>query len=168
MEKDKDGYLLVPKEFTHKGYQFKFVKKLEGGWMIYEKTKEATKTKKYELVKPKRQDQFVFHGKTIEAKWVYPNDNAFGRIGFDCVSLDVAIERHREILANKQEQVENTQIELKIPKGEFTLKDLLNTNKIPYPKLYLKVKEMVLGNTLKKVGEKKNVRGKPSDVFKLV
>ncbi len=168
MEKDKDGYLLVPKEFTHKGYQFKFVKKLEGGWMIYEKTKEATKTKKYELVKPKRQDQFVFHGKTIEAKWVYPNDNAFGRIGFDCISLDVAIERHREILANKQEQVENTQIELKIPKGEFTLKDLLNTNKIPYPKLYLKVKEMVLGNTLKKVGEKKNIRGKPSDVFKLV
>ena len=168
MEKDKDGYLLVPKEFTHKGYQFKFVKKLEGGWMIYEKTKEATKTKKYELVKPKRQDQFVFHGKTIEAKWVYPNDNAFGRIGFDCVSLDVAIERHREILANKQEQVENTQIELKIPKGEFTLKDLLNTNKIPYPKLYLKVKEMVLGNSLKKVGEKKNIRGKPSDVFKLV
>ena len=168
MEKDKDGYLLVPKEFTHKGYQFKFVKKLEGGWMIYEKTKEANKTKKYELVKPKRQDQFVFHGKTIEAKWVYPNDNAFGRIGFDCVSLDVAIERHREILANKQEQVENTQIELKIPKGEFTLKDLLNTNKIPYPKLYLKVKEMVLGNTLKKIGEKKNIRGKPSDVFKLV
>lgn len=168
MEKDKDGYLLVPKEFTHKGYQFKFVKKLEGGWMIYEKTKEATKTKKYELVKPKRQDQFVFHGKTIEAKWVYPNDNAFGRIGFDCISLDVAIERHREILANKQEQVENTQIELKIPKGEFTLKDLLNTNKIPYPKLYLKVKEMVLGNSLKKVGEKKNIRGKPSDVFKLV
>ena len=168
MEKDKDGYLLVPKEFTHKGYQFKFVKKLEGGWMIYEKTKEATKTKKYELVKPKRQDQFVFHGKTIEAKWVYPNDNAFGRIGFDCISLDVAIERHREILANKQEQVENTQIELKIPKGEFTLKDLLNTNKIPYPKLYLKVKEMVLGNTLKKRGEKKNIRGKPSDIFKLV
>ena len=168
MEKDKDGYLLVPKEFTHKGYQFKFVKKLEGGWMIYEKTKETTKTKKYELVKPKRQDQFVFHGKTIEAKWVYPNDNAFGRIGFDCVSLDVAIERHREILANKQEQVENTQIELKIPNGEFTLKDLLKSNKIPYPKLYLKVKEMVLGNSLKKVGEKKNIRGKPSDVFKLV
>lgn len=168
MEKDKDGYLLVPKEFAHKGYQFKFIKKLEGGWMIYEKTKETTKTKKYELVKPKRQDQFVFHGKTIEAKWVYPNDNAFGRIGFDCISLDIAIERHREILANKQEQVENTQIELKIPKGEFTLKDLLNSNKIPYPKLYLKVKEMVIGNTLKKVGEKKNVRGKPSDVFKLV
>jgi hypothetical protein len=48
------------------------------------------------------------------------------------------------------------------------MKDLLVTNKITYPKLYLKVKEMVLGNTLKKVGEKKNIRGKPSDVFKLV
>ena len=48
------------------------------------------------------------------------------------------------------------------------MKDLLITNKIPYPKLYLKVKEMVLGNTIKKVGEKKNGRGKPSNIFKLV
>ena len=71
-------------------------------------------------------------------------------------------------MANKQEQVENTQAELKIPKGEFTMKELLVTNKIPYPKLYLKVKEMIFGNTIKKVGEKKNGRGKPSNIFKLV
>jgi len=168
MEKDKDGYLLVPKEFTYKHYLFKFINELEGGWMIYEKMKEATKTKKYELVKPKRQDQFVLHGNIIEAKWVYPNNNAFGRTGFDCISFDTAINRHKEILANKQEQVENTQAELKIPKSEFTMKDLLVTNKIPYPKLYLKVKQMVFENTIKKIGEKRNVRGKPSDVFKLV
>lgn len=168
MEKDKDGYLLVAKEFTLKDYQFKYLKKLEGGWMVYEKMKKATKTKKYELVKPKKQDQFVFHGKTIEAKWVYPNDNAFGRIGFDCISLDAAVNRHKEILADKQEQVESAQLELKIPKVEFTMKDLLVINKIPYPKLYLKVKEMVIENTIKKVGQKRNVRGKPSDIFKLV
>jgi len=168
MEKDKDGYLLVPKEFTYKRYLFKFINDLEGGWMIYEKTKEATKTKKYELVKPKRQDQFVLHGNIIEAKWVYPHSNSFGRIGFDCISLDVAINRHKEMLADKQEQVETTQVELKIPNGQFTIKDLLITNKIPYHKLCLKVKEMVLGNAIKKVGEKKNVRGKPSSIFKLV
>jgi len=168
MEKDKDGYLLVAKEFTFKDYQFNYVKKLEGGWMVYEKMKKATKTKKYELVKPKKQDQFVFHGKTIEAKWVYPNDNAFGRTGFDCISLDAAVNRHKEMLADKQEQVETTQAELKIPNGEFSMKDLLITNKIPYHKLYLKVKEMVIGNTIKKVGEKKNGRGKPSNIFKLV
>jgi hypothetical protein len=168
MEKDKDGYLLVSKEFTHKKYLFRFIKDLEGGWMIYEKTKEANKTKKYELVKPKRQDQFEFHGKTIEARWVYPHSNLFGRTGFDCISLDAAVNRHKEILANKQEQVENTQAELKIPNGEFTMKDLLITNKIPYPKLCLKVKEMIFGNTIKKVGEKKNGRGKPSNIFKLV
>ena len=159
MEKDKDGYLLVSKEFTHKKYLFRFIKDLEGGWMIYEKTKEATKTKKYELVKPKRQDEFVLHSNIIEAKWVYPHSNSFGKIGFDCISLDVAINRHKEMLADKQEQVETTQVELKIPNGEFTMKD---------PKLYLKVKEMVLGNTIKKVGEKKNGRGKPSNIFKLV
>jgi len=168
MEKDKDGYLLVPKEFTYKHYLFKFINELEGGWMIYEKMKEATKTKKYELVKPKRQDQFVLHGNIIEAKWVYPHSNSFGRIGFDCISLDVAINRHKEMLADKQEQVETTQVELKIPNGEFSMKDLLVTNKIPYHKLYLKVKEMVIGNTIKKVGEKKNSRGKPSNIFKLV
>ena len=150
MEKDKDGYLLVPKEFTYKRYLFKFMNDLEGGWMIYEKINEATKTKKYELVKPKRQDQFVLHGNIIEAKWVYPHSNSFGRIGFDCISLDVAINRHKEMLADKQEQVETTQVELKIPNGEFSMKDLLITNKIPYHKLYLKVKEMVIGNTIKK------------------
>jgi hypothetical protein len=48
------------------------------------------------------------------------------------------------------------------------MKDLLITNKIPYPKLCLKVKEMIFGNTIKKVGEKKNGRGKPSNIFKLV
>jgi hypothetical protein len=168
MEKDKDGYLLVPKEFTYKRYLFKFMNDLEGGWMIYEKIKEATKTKKYELVKPKRQDQFVLHGNIIEAKWVYPHSNSFGKIGFDCISLDVAINRHKEMLADKQEQVETTQVELKIPNGQFTIKDLLITNKIPYHKLCLKVKEMVIGNTVKKVGEKKNGRGKPSNIFKLV
>ena len=168
MEKDKDGYLLVAKEFSYKHYLFKFINELEGGWMIYEKMKEATKTKKYELVKPKRQDQFVLHGDIIEAKWVYPHSNSFGRIGFDCISLDVAINRHKEMLADKQEQVETTQVELKIPNGEFSMKDLLITNKIPYHKLYLKVKEMVIGNTIKKVGEKKNGRGKPSNIFKLV
>jgi hypothetical protein len=72
------------------------------------------------------------------------------------------------MLADKQEQVETTQVELKIPNGEFSMKDLLITNKIPYHKLYLKVKEMVIGNTIKKVGEKKNGRGKPSNIFKLV
>ena len=168
MEKDKDGYLLVPKEFSYKRYLFKFMNDLEGGWMIYEKMKEATKTKKYELVKPKRQDQFALHGNIIESKWVYPHSNSFGRIGFDCISLDVAINRHKEMLADKQEQVETTQVELKIPNGEFSMKDLLITNKIPYHKLYLKVKEMVIGNTIKKVGEKKNGRGKPSNIFKLV
>jgi hypothetical protein len=168
MEKDKDGYLLVPKEFTYKHYLFKFINELEGGWMIYEKMKEATKTKKYELVKPKRQDQFALHGNIIESKWVYPHSNSFGKTGFDCISLDVAINRHKEMLADKQEQVETTQVELKIPNGEFSMKDLLITNKIPYHKLYLKVKEMVIGNTIKKVGEKKNGRGKPSNIFKLV
>jgi hypothetical protein len=168
MEKDKDGYLLVPKEFSYKRYLFKFMNDLEGGWMIYEKMKEATKTKKYELVKPKRQDQFALHGNIIESKWVYPHSNSFGKTGFDCISLDVAINRHKEMLADKQEQVETTQVELKIPNGEFSMKDLLITNKIPYHKLYLKVKEMVIGNTIKKVGEKKNGRGKPSNIFKLV
>jgi len=106
LNKDKDGYILLEKEFTSRGYNFKFVKDLEGGWKIYEKSKESQKYNKYELIKPKRQDAFVFHGNQIEAKWTYPGDSAFGRTGFDCVSLARAEEIHERIIKSKEEPQE--------------------------------------------------------------
>ena len=41
--KDKDGYILVEKEFTLRGYRFKFVKQLKNSWCIYEKIKKELK-----------------------------------------------------------------------------------------------------------------------------
>ena len=64
--KDKDGYLLVEKEFTYRGYDFKLVKDFKDGWFIYEKSKKNQKHNKYELVKPKKQDAFVFNGKDFK------------------------------------------------------------------------------------------------------
>ena len=73
--KDKDGYLLVEKEFTLRGYKFKFIKQLKNDWCIYEKIKKeeaGVKTrnkhihKKYELVKLRRQESYVFNDKKIE------------------------------------------------------------------------------------------------------
>ena len=172
MEKDKDGYLLVSKEFTHKKYLFRFIKDLEGGWMIYEKTKEATKTKKYELIKPKKQDQFVFHGKTIEAKWVYPNNNAFGRTGFDCISLDAAQNRYSEIVkAGEKKEVEEElkNEEVRIPTKDFTIKDFIKANpKLNYSIAYQKIKELISNKDIRPAGEKKNKRGKASNLYKKV
>lgn len=166
-KKDKDGYILLEKEFTSRGYNFKFIKDLEGGWKIYEKSKENQKYNKYELIRPKRQDAFVFHGKQIEAKWTYPGDSAFGRTGFDCVSLERAEEIHARIIKSKAQEEQETHVpEIKLPEKEFTLKEVLVLNKLKYPVLYLKIKEMVLSGVLKKVGVRKNPRGKSSDIFK--
>ena len=38
--KDKDGYILVEKEFTLRGYRFKFVKQLKNSWCIFENIKK--------------------------------------------------------------------------------------------------------------------------------
>lgn len=166
--KDKEGYLLLPKEFSTRGFNFKFLKDLEDGWKIYEKSKENCKNKKYELIKPKRQDAFVFHGNPIEAKWVYPGDSSFGKIGFDCSTLQRAEEKHKEIITNKVEHSQETDTpNLKLPKSEFTIKDVLSLNNLKYSIIYTKIKEMILSGNLKKVGIKKNKRGKSSDVFKI-
>lgn len=167
MKTDKEGYILLENEFSERGFDFKFVKDLDGGWKIYKRTNKRTLNVKYELIKPKRQESYQIHGNTIPAKWSYPGDSSFGRTGFDCISLDVAIQRHHEIMSNKESHSESAPVEIKFPKKEFTIKDLLTTNKQPYSKIYLKVKEFLNTGQIKKVGQKKNKRGKSSDIYQI-
>lgn len=167
--KDKEGYLLIEKEFVFHGFNFKLVKDFKDGWMIYEKSKPDRIHKKYELIKPKKQEEFIFNGKKIEAKWVYPNNNQFGRTGFDCVSLDIAVERHEEILKNKEhEEIEEKlrSEELRIPNGKFTIKDLQKANpKLNYSIIYSKVKELLDQKKIKSCGVKENKKGRASNLY---
>jgi hypothetical protein len=167
--KDKDGYLLIEKEFTYRGYDFKLVKDFKDGWFIYEKSKKNQKHNKYELVKPKKQDAFVFNGKKIEDKWVYPNDNAFGKTGFDCVSLQVAEARHLSIIQNKEDQEEKEALkneEVRVPTRSFTIKDFMKANpKLSYSLAYVKIKELIDSQEIRLEGTKKAKRGKASNVY---
>ena len=179
--KDKDGYLLVEKEFTLRGYKFKFAKQLKNDWCIYEKIKKeeaGVKTrnkhihKKYELVKLKRQESYVFNGKKIEDQWMYPNDNAFGRLGFDCISLEAAENRYKQILENGEKKEEDKKIkneEVRVPTINFTVKDFMKANpKLNYSSAYSKIKELTSNKEVVVCGEKENKRGKPSLLYRKV
>lgn len=167
--KDKDGYLLLEKEFTSRGFNFKFIKDFKDGWMIYEKSRKSYAHKKYELIKPKRQDEYVFNGKKIEAKWLYPNDNSFGHIGFDCSSLAHAEEKHEYILENNQKREEIEEIkneEVKIPTRDFTIKEFMKANpRLSYGLAYVKVKELIDNKEIRVSGVKENKRGRASNLY---
>lgn len=126
-KQDEAGYYLLENEFTSRGYNFKKVEDFKDGWMIYTKTKGIGVH--YELIKPHKSEEYSIHGKTVPKKWDYPGDNAFGRRGFDCVSLDRAHVKHEEIV--KSTVAETTKIDRKIniPKAKtFTVKDIKKIN----------------------------------------
>ena len=179
--KDKDGYILVEKEFTLRGYRFKFVKQLKNSWCIYEKIKKedvGVKTrnkhthKKYELVKLRQQEAYIFNDKKIEAKWLYPTDNAFGKLGFDCISLDAAQNRYEEIVkAGEKKEVEEEikNEEVRIPTIDFTIKEFIKANpKLNYSIAYQKIKLLISNREIRLNGDRKNKRGKASNLYKKV
>jgi len=167
--KDKDGYLLLEKEFTSRGFSFKQVKDFGDGWMIYEKSHKNYKHKKYELIRPKRQEEYVFNGKKIEAKWLYPNNNSFGHTGFDCCSMNHAEQKHEDILKNnlkKEEMEEIRSEEVRIPTRDFTIKEFMKANpKLSYGLAYVKVKELIDNKQIRVCGVKENKRGRASNLY---
>jgi hypothetical protein len=168
---DKDGYLLLERNFDSCGFNFKFVKDLENGWKIYKKTHNKLGYVKYELILPKKQDAFVFHNNPIPAKWVYPGNSNFGRTGFDCISLEVAEKRHKELLLKKDEKEHKEDKKLFVPTKPFTIKDLQNdknNDKWSYSQITSKLKELLEQKKIKVTGEKENNVGKSSKVYSLI
>lgn len=169
MNTDKDGYIMVENSFEYKGYNFSFVKDFNDGWRVYKKSKEGC-FDKFELVKFKKQEEWNFKGKIIPKKWKYPNNEDFGRIGFDCVSMERAVALYKEIKKNKEEKEEkllnNPASEMKIPNVEFTCSDLLKKNKnCTYSDVYIQLKKWLDEGQIKKCGERKNKKGKPSMLY---
>lgn len=178
-EKDKDGYLLLEEKFVKRGFEFEFVKNLKGGWKIYKKTKVLSKTDiknkehpyvKYELILPIKNEEGSFHGRLFPKRLSYPGDEAFGFRGYDCISLEAAEKRHAEILARKEEKIEQEARKLNLPKDKtFTIKDLEKTNKDwTYNLITSRIRELVEEGRVKQAGEKPNKIGKPSKIYKFV
>ena len=58
-----------------------------------------------------------------------------------------------------------TEVNIILPDGEFTLKDVANVSNLGYPLTYLRVMEMVKNGTVKVVGEKSLGKGKPAKIY---
>lgn len=169
---DKDGYLLLPETFEFKNHSFKFIKNL-GKWKIYEKIRNATGKKYYELIKPVKREAMVLHGTQLEKAIVYPGTSSFGRLGYDCVSLARAEEIYEKHVIPRENSKEDEQIrektDLNYSKGEFIAKDLVKTNKkLTYAQICAKIKEDVAAGKVKITGKKENKRGRASIVYKVI
>lgn len=130
-EVDSEGYKLLELTFESKGYSFERVEDFKDGWLIYKKSKGGNI--KYELVKPHKNEEYIIHGSIVPKKWSYPGDNAFGRTGFDCVSLDRAHVKHKEIVDKEKSEESATQNKLtrklKVPNSKnFTVKEVKKLN----------------------------------------
>jgi hypothetical protein len=178
-KKDKDGYILLPEVFEHKRYLFEFVEDLSKGWKIYKKTRILTKRdiknkevvrSKYELVLPSKNEEWS-HGKNVTPKkYSYPGDSSFGKTGFDCISLEAARARHKQVLEQKEAKEELKERKLNIPLAkEFTVKDLVKLNKDwTKPQITTKIYKLLDEKRIKVVGEIKNKSVNPSKIYKYV
>lgn len=173
LKTDKQGYLLLPEKFEFKGYSFEFVKNI-GNWKIYKKSKEDSHPK-YEIIKPIKQEEFNFRGNLLPKKWTYPGTNAFGRNGYDCISIERCEELYKNWILpreqkneEKNDEVVKEKSDLVYSKDKFTIKDLEILNKkLTYAQISVKLKEDLVQGKIKIVGEKENPRGRASKIYKL-
>lgn len=170
--KDADGYQLLPAKFEWKGYSFTFIKNL-GNWKIYEKISNSTGNKHYEIIKPQKQEEYVFHGSVIPKKYSYPGTNSFGRIGYDCISVARCEELYKTwILPRENKNIEeytNENGDLVYPDGKFLKKDLKSLNKkLTISQISVRLKKDLQEAKIKIVGEKENKRGKNSIIYKKI
>ncbi len=171
---DNNGYQLLPKNFTEKGFEFKEIH-ADGDWRIFERKGENHSTPHFELVKIYKSEEYEMGGNKIGKKWNLPTSEQWGVSGFTLPTKDRALAKLDEIKNGKvedaQAKIENNKAihGLILPSSEkFSLKDIEKLNpSLTYPVLYLKVKDMI-GKKLEICGEVKNLKGRPSKLFKLI
>lgn len=170
MKNRVEKYLPLPEVFEQKKHKLIKVYDFGDGWMIYKRVKENSKFTEWELVKPKKQEEFNIAGNTIPAKIAYPNETSdWGRIGFSLISLERAKEKYKEIKNEEIEYNQKTKIELPLKNKEFTIKDLIK--KYPnysYSKIYIYISELLKKHKLKITGEKQNKKGRSTKIYKVL
>lgn len=162
---DSEGYRLVPLEFNSGGYTYKFVEQIDRDWRIYSTySPTAKKIIDYELVRFVKSEEYTIAGNTVPKKWTYPTANMFGKHGFSCHCVEGCYRKHKEVLARAEEKAE-PEAEIEIPRNkEFTVKELVKSLDLPYPKVYAKVRE--IESELTVVRLIKNKTGRDTKVYK--
>ncbi len=168
---DSEGYRLLEKEFTSRGYNFKWIENLKDGWKIYQKTSVRTGESKWELIRPIKNEETNFGGNLSPKRWSYPGDAAFGKLGFDCISLARAREVHANIIADKTIKTEPQNIKLQAPKNKvFTITDLCDLNpELSRTEIYAKINDLMAKKQVACLGQSKEKgKGKKPYLYKLL
>ena len=156
---DKEGYQLVEKEFDFKGHNYLFLEELGDNWRIYRQLK-GKMVISFELVHLERQEQYEIAGNIIPKKWTYPSAAHWGDRGFTYKTLQECYLKFNKF---SKKEAKKTSI-FNIPVNtKFTVKELAESLGVSRASLLLHIQG--LGNKIKVVGEKKNIKGKDSKVL---
>ncbi len=100
----KDGFLVLPINFTHKGFIYKQIKR-QNYTVIYQKYKENDKNKEhFEVVYIFRHPKREIAGVEIEAKEAMPSDEQWGTYGFSYSNLNDAMKKFDELVEKEENQ----------------------------------------------------------------
>lgn len=161
-------YIPLQRVFKQKGYILTKVHDFNDGWVVFKREKENNiGYAQYELVKPYKSEEYEIGGNKVAARISYPGTNQFGSIGFNCISLERAKQKHKEI-TNKKEK-DDSDLDIKVPDKEFTIKDLQITNPaLSYSDIYNHVKNMETKKEIKVIRKQDNIKGKQSKIYKKI
>jgi len=162
-----------------------------GNVAIYERYKGENPTHIcYEVVRIKRNKPAKFNVGDVSIEFKdqesYPGDSAWGKDGFSCNNLNRAYEYFDKFLAQeKEKEAEKAanpdeapkrgrkalNVEIKWPKGEFTIKEVAALHPGPSPAYFhVELQKLVQDGKAKFTGSKKLTagRGKPSNFYKIL
>lgn len=93
--KDRHFYRPLAVQFRHDGFNYRQIAR-EKDVAIYEQTWNGG-SRAYEVVRVRRRDGFMIHGRFVEPAEVYPASEAWGTDGFTVTDKDRAFAKLREL-----------------------------------------------------------------------
>ncbi len=102
---DRDGYILLNKEFKKKGFVHILIKELPGDWKIFKRYKEENpKAFHFELIFSKRMPEYIIANVVFPKKWHYPSDSEWGTNAFTFLTEEDCIKKYDKIKSEKKVQ----------------------------------------------------------------
>jgi len=164
-------------EFKKHGFNFKQEYR-NGEFAVFSKTKGNVIS--YETIVIRRHNGYKIGEIDCPASEVYPNDKAWGNFGFTYRSKEDAMEKVNTLETISIEVPEKSpseksvrgrkkmKVDLMLPDGDFTMKELVALNKTNYGITALRLKELLKYNNVAFVKEMSFGRGKPTKVYKKI
>ncbi len=90
------GYLVLPLEFSEKGFNFKQISR-QGDVAIYGRAKDKTKPH-FEVIVIKRHESYTIAENTIEAAEMYPSSEQWGTTAWSYNTIEEANKRFKTLL----------------------------------------------------------------------